>query len=71
MRKLFSVVTALAMTLTLATPAFAEGLPILISPRPTAVTAPAEKSDDIVILYTNDVHTYIDGELSYDTVAAL
>ena len=29
------------------------------------------KSDDIVILYTNDVHTYIDGPVSYDTVAAL
>ncbi len=29
------------------------------------------KSDDTVILYTNDVHTYIDGELSYDIVAAL
>lgn len=28
-------------------------------------------SGDIVILYTNDVHTYIDGALSYDTVAAL
>jgi len=71
MRKLFSVLTALAMTLTLATPAFAEGLPILIAPRPPAVTVPAEKSDDIVILYTNDVHTYIDGELSYDTIASL
>ena len=31
----------------------------------------AEKSDDIVILYTNDVHTYIDGELSYDVIAAI
>ena len=29
------------------------------------------KSDDIVILYTNDVHTYIDGSLSYDTIAGL
>ena len=28
-------------------------------------------SDDIVILYTNDVHTYIDGPVSYDTVAAI
>lgn len=27
--------------------------------------------DDIAILYTNDTHTYIDGPLSYDTVAAL
>ena len=29
------------------------------------------KSDDIVILYTNDVHTYIDGELSYDVLAGM
>ena len=28
-------------------------------------------SDDIVILYTNDVHTYIDGPLSYDIIAGL
>lgn len=27
--------------------------------------------DDIVILYTNDVHTYIDGPLSYDVIAAV
>jgi len=30
-----------------------------------------EKSNDVVILYTNDVHTYIDGELSYDVIAAV
>ncbi len=30
-----------------------------------------ELSDDIVILYTNDVHTYIDGALSYDVIAAI
>ncbi len=29
------------------------------------------KNDDIVILYTNDVHTYIDGELSYDVLAGM
>ncbi|MBQ7986623.1 MAG: bifunctional metallophosphatase/5'-nucleotidase, partial [Clostridia bacterium] len=28
-------------------------------------------SDDIVILYTNDVHTYIDGPLSYDVIAEI
>jgi len=28
-------------------------------------------SEDIVILYTNDVHTYIDGVLSYDVIAAI
>ncbi len=33
--------------------------------------ADAALSDDIVILYTNDVHSYIDGELSYDVIAAI
>lgn len=28
-------------------------------------------SEDIVILYTNDVHTYIGGDLSYDVIAAV
>ena len=56
MRKLMSVLIALSMTLVLATPAMAEN---------------AAKSDDTVILYTNDVHTYIEGELSYDVISAL
>lgn len=36
-----------------------------------AVGAQGEKSEDVVILYTNDVHTYIDGPLSYDVLAAI
>lgn len=36
----------------------------------TDPTPPVEKSDDIVILYTNDVHTYIDQGLSYASIAA-
>lgn len=43
----------------------------VISDVPSSVAADDEKSEDIVILYTNDVHTYIDGPLSYDTIAAL
>jgi len=31
----------------------------------------AEKSNDLVILYTNDVHTYIDKDLSYDIIAGI
>ena len=44
---------------------------------PTVDTPAAEPAadtglrDDIVILYTNDLHTYIDGPLSFDTVAAI
>ncbi len=30
-----------------------------------------EENKDIAVLYTNDVHTYIDGALSYDVIAAL
>ncbi len=46
---------------------------ILLTLIPNAlITAFAEeKSDDIVILYTNDIHTYIDGELSYDVLAGI
>ena len=33
--------------------------------------APTEPIEDVVILYTNDIHTYIDGPLSYDVIAGL
>ncbi len=38
---------------------------------PVSMAAEENLSDDIVILYTNDVHTYIDGALSYDVIAAI
>ena len=38
---------------------------------PLAGAVEEDHSDDIVILYTNDVHTYIDKDLSYDSIAAL
>lgn len=56
MRKLLSMLLVLSMVLSFGIPAMAADTP---------------KSDDIVILYTNDVHTYIDGNLSYDVIAAL
>ena len=37
----------------------------------TEVFADSSLSEDIVILYTNDVHTYIDGPISYDVIAAI
>ena len=41
-------------------------------PTVRAEEAPAlAKADDIVVYYTNDVHTYIDGGLSYDNLADL
>ena len=42
--------------------------PETTAPVETEVVAVAE---DIVILYTNDVHTYIDNPLGYDVIAAL
>lgn len=35
------------------------------------ISAAETLSDDIVILYTNDIHTYIDGNLSYDVISAI
>jgi len=75
MRKLLSVMLALAMCVSL----FGCG-----KPAPAETTAPATTAEpvmettqatlppeDVVILYTNDVHTYIDGPLSYDVLAGL
>ena len=56
MRKLVSVLLVLTLLLSLAVPVLGAG---------------GAKSDDIVILYTNDVHTYIDGEISYDMIAGV
>lgn len=45
---------------------------IFVSCLPLTVFATnASTEDDIVILYTNDIHTYIDGSLSYDVIAAI
>lgn len=57
MRKLIAMVLCLAMVLVLGVPA--------------VMAAENTDPNDIVILYTNDVHTYIDGPLSYDVIAAL
>ena len=35
------------------------------------IQADEGKTEDIAILYTNDVHTHIDGPLSYDVIAAI
>jgi len=37
----------------------------------TEVTVQTEKSEDIVVLFTNDIHSYIDKPLSYDVLAAI
>ena len=73
MRKLLSVILALAMCVSLfgcgaAKPAETTAPAETAAPVETTAAAPAE---DVVILYTNDVHTYIDGPLSYDVIAGL
>ncbi len=62
-KKLLSLLLVLVMIVALAAPAFAADTdePLLTTSAPAGVT----------ILYTNDVHTYIDGDISYDTLAAL
>ena len=71
MRKLLALLLVLAMCISL----FGCG-----AAKPEETTAPATEAtmaqttaatEDIVILYTNDVHTYIDGPLSYDVIAGL
>ena len=55
MKKIFAVMLVLLIAVVAAVPVLAE----------------EAKSDDIVILYTNDIHTYIDNPLSYDLLAAV
>ena len=71
MRKLLALLLVLAMCISL----FGCG-----AAKPEETTTPATEAtmaqttaatEDIVILYTNDVHTYIDGPLSYDVIAGL
>ena len=71
LRKLISIILALLLCLALfgcSTAAPVETAAPTQSAAPEETSAPAE---DIVILYTNDVHTYIDKPLSYDVLAAL
>ena len=57
MRKFLSFLLTLAFSLSITAPA--------------VIAEESPKSDDIVILYTNDIHTYIDGDISYDVIAAV
>lgn len=71
MRKILSIILAMLMCLSLfgcTSGAPAETAAPSQSAPPVETEAPGE---DIVILYTNDVHTYIDKPLSYDVLAAL
>jgi len=68
MRKLISILLTMVMVLSLTVPTMAAeetADAVLLS-----AAAPLEATD-IVILYTNDVHTYIDNPLSYDVIAGV
>ena len=73
MRKLIALLLALVLCMSLF--GCAEPQPEATQPASTApaATEPAVETpkEDVVILYTNDVHTYIDGVLSYDVIAGL
>ena len=68
-KKLLALLLVLVMVFSMAGTAFAEDV-LLISPAPGGV--PAVEEGAMVILYTNDIHTYIDNDgLRYSHIAAL
>ncbi len=74
MRKFVSILLAMALCLSLAacgnTAPAETTAPATTAPAAAETTA-AAVAEDVVILYTNDVHTYIDNPLSYDVIAGL
>lgn len=74
MKKLLALLLVFAMSVSLLACAAKEAVPAVPATEAsetTVTTEPAAIAEDIVILYTNDVHTYIDKALSYDVIAAL
>ena len=72
MRKLFALLLACVMVLGLVACGAPAAEPTT-APTAAPTEAPTEPVvySDIAILYTNDVHTYIDNPLSYDVIAAV
>ena len=72
MRKIFSILLVAAMLLGVFVGCGDAGDDYTDAVATSAVTEEVNYvADDIAILYTNDVHTYIDGPLSYDVIAAI
>ncbi len=63
MRKILALLLVLALTVGL--------VACSNTPANDGTSGTAAAKEDVVILYTNDVHTYIDGPLSYDVLASL
>ena len=70
MRKLIAILLAMVMVLSLTVPAMATEETADAAVLTTAAPAQLDATD-IVILYTNDIHTYIDNPLSYDVIAGV
>ena len=72
MRKIFALVLVLAMVLSMFAGCGNANTSATEAPTEAPATeAPAEPAKDIAILYTNDVHTYIDSVLSYDVISGV
>jgi len=74
MRKYLSLLLALILCLSLlgcGASAPAETTAPAATEAPVVETTAAATAEDVVILYTNDVHTYIDNPLSYDVIAGV
>ena len=71
MRKLLSILLVLALCIGLIGCSSAPAADPTTPDTTPDTTPSAPVTEDIVILYTNDVHTYIDGPISYDVIAGL
>ena len=74
MHKLLALVLAMTLCLGLfgcGTKAPDENPPATAEPSAAGTAATDAPKEDVVILYTNDVHTYIDKPLSYDVIAGI
>ena len=71
MRKLLALLLVLVMCISLFGCGAAKPEETTTTATEATVSQTSATTEDIVILYTNDVHTYIDGPLSYDVIAGL
>ena len=75
MRKIFAWMLTLAMCISLfgcgASKPEETTVPAATEVPVVETTTAPELAEDVVILYTNDIHTYIDSPLSYDVIAKL
>ena len=71
MRKLSALLLVLAICVSLFGCGTAKPAETTAPTTQATMTETTATTEDIVILYTNDVHTYIDGPIGYDVIAGL